>query len=771
VFVTFAGAPVLKIFTCLTVDHDWRLVLVAALVCVIATATAFRLYALAARSEGSLKLAWIAFGGLAAGCGIWATHFIAMLAYVPRLTTGYAPGGTLLSLVLAVVTTGVGFGVASRKARLGNLVLGGALLGVGVSAMHYVGMAAYRIQGVLHWDLGYLIASVSVGILVAVAAVTAAGHATRLRDQAIGAGLFTLAICSMHFTGMSAVTIVPDLSVVVPDQVLNRGVMAAAVTALAVLIALAAIGTVAIEAVLRRSSHARLRAALDVIPQALAIFDAEDRYVIWNSRYAELNAGFADALAVGTPFRNAVELGLSRGRYPQAVGREAEWLEERMARRSAMPATYEMEVEEGRWLRVEERRTPDGGVVAVWVDVTEMKRDALALAKARDEAQAANRAKSEFLANMSHEIRTPLNGVMGVADVLAGTTLDSAQRELVEMVRTSAGTLERLLSDVLDLARIESGRLEMRPEPFELGAAAREIIALYEPRAAEKDVGLVLDLAPGADRWVTGDAMRLKQILGNLVSNAIKFTAQGEVRLSILSEGDTGQRWRCEVTDTGIGFSHDERDRIFGRFEQADGSVTRRFGGSGLGLAICSQLAELLDAALDCESTPGAGSTFVLSLDLPPYESAATHDAETPAEAQAAAEMPALRVLLADDHPTNRKVVELILAQAGVELMAVENGELALEAFRQGGFDAVLMDMQMPVMDGLTATRAIRAFERAAGQAPTPVIMLTANALPEHIEASRAAGAERHLTKPIGASTLLGALIEIADAAESRKAA
>jgi CheY-like chemotaxis protein len=372
---------------------------------------------------------------------------------------------------------------------------------------------------------------------------------------------------------------------------------------------------------------------------------------------------------------------------------------------------------------------------------------------------------------MSHEIRTPLNGVMGVADVLAGTTLDAGQRELVEMVRSSAGTLERLLSDVLDLARIESGRLEMRPEPFDLGAAAREIAALYEPRAAEKGVGLILDLAPGADRWVTGDAMRLKQILGNLVSNAIKFTTHGDVRLTVLPEGETGHRWRCEVADTGIGFSNDERDRIFGRFEQADGSVTRRFGGSGLGLAICSQLAELLDARLDCESTPGAGSTFVLCLDMPPFESAGVDEAEISQDPQADAGMPALRVLLADDHPTNRKVVELILAQAGVELVAVENGELALETFRQGGFDVVLMDMQMPVMDGLTATRAIRDFERAAGQASTPVIMLTANALPEHIEASRAAGAERHLTKPIGASTLLGALIEITDAAHSRKAA
>ena len=754
----------LRVLSCVLVDHDWRLVLVAAAVCVIASVTAFRLYALAARSQGGLKLAWIGFGGVAAGCGIWATHFIAMLAYQPKLATGYEPAGTIFSLVLAIAGTSLGFGVAAARNRLSNLAVGGALLGVGISAMHYVGMAAFRIQGALYWDTTYTIASIIVGVLMAAAAVTLAGHASRLREQVVGAGLFTLAICSMHFTGMSAVTILPDPMVSVPNQVINRGVMAAAVVALAAVIALTAMATVVIESYLRRISLDRLRIALDVIPYPLAVFDVDDRLVLWNARYAELNSDVGAHMVPGVTFETLLRAGIACGHYVEIEGREGEWLQERLAHRRAAPSTFEQEISDGRWLQIEERRMPDGGVVSVCVDFTDLKRASEALEKARDAAESANRAKSEFLANMSHEIRTPLNGVVGVADVLARTSLDPSQRDMVQTLQTSAVTLERLLTDVIDLARVESGRLEIRPEPFNLADAARAVATLYEAGAAEKGVSLVLDAATEADTTVMGDAERLKQILANLVSNAVKFTERGEVCLTVRAERDG--RWRCIVSDTGIGFSPDVKARIFGRFEQADGSVTRRYGGSGLGLAISRQIAELMDAELDCDSTPGEGSVFRLSIDLPACAAPAVEREEPPTAGTGP-----LRVLLADDHPTNRKVVALMLGAADVELTQVENGQEAVSAFRDGAFDIVLMDMQMPVMDGLSATRAIRDHERACGLVPTPVIMLTANALPEHLEASRAAGAERHLTKPVGAAALLGAIAEAAEAAERRKAA
>ncbi|MBC6980372.1 PAS domain-containing sensor histidine kinase [Caulobacter sp. 17J80-11] len=410
-------------------------------------------------------------------------------------------------------------------------------------------------------------------------------------------------------------------------------------------------------------------------------------------------------------------------------------------------------------------------IIGVAEDVTDEHAAAEALKAALEHAESANRAKSEFLANMSHEIRTPLNGVVGVADVLARTQLSPAQREMVELIRASGETLERLLSEVLDLARVESGQVEIQVEPFHLGDALRSVAGLLALRAEEKGVAFRVDIPAEADAWVLGDAVRVKQILTNLLSNAVKFTEWGEVRLKAACDADGA--WRFEVSDTGVGFDAADKERVFGRFQQADGSITRRFGGTGLGLAISRQLAELMGGDLDCDSTPGEGSNFTLHLSLAEAETprSATSAQEALEEPTGADDRP-LRVLLADDHPTNRKVVELILDQVGVEMVSVENGQEALDAFRElPAFDLVLMDMQMPFMDGLTATREIRRWEAQQGLPRTPIHMLTANALAEHLEAGRAAGADRHLAKPIAADRLIAALAEAAEIAEARQAA
>jgi signal transduction histidine kinase/CheY-like chemotaxis protein len=407
-------------------------------------------------------------------------------------------------------------------------------------------------------------------------------------------------------------------------------------------------------------------------------------------------------------------------------------------------------------------------IVGVLRNVTQRKNDQIVVARAREAAEAANRAKSEFLANMSHEIRTPLNGVMGVAGALARTPLETDQREMVELIESSAQTLERLLSDILDLSRIEAGRFEIRYEPFDLGEMLRGVSALFEPKARERDVAFALGIGPGCDGHFDGDAVRLRQILANLLSNAVKFTEQGSVRLNVdlAADGADGPTLRFSVEDTGIGFGPEAARRLFERFEQADGSITRRFGGTGLGLAISRSLAENMGGTLEARSRPGLGSTFVLTLELARAERPAGAEPAGPAvEAAFAlddgwAERPPLQVLLAEDHPTNRKVVELILASARVELTSVVNGAEAVAAAAGRRFDVILMDMQMPVMDGLTAIRAIRARESLIGAAPTPILALTANAMPEHIQASREAGAGGHITKPISARVLLDAVAQ-----------
>jgi signal transduction histidine kinase/ActR/RegA family two-component response regulator len=384
------------------------------------------------------------------------------------------------------------------------------------------------------------------------------------------------------------------------------------------------------------------------------------------------------------------------------------------------------------------------------------------LRHARKNAEAANQAKSDFLANMSHEIRTPLNGVVAVTDLLAKSDLRPKEREMVEIIRSSGDMLQRLLSDILDLARIESGKIIVEQAPFHLGDAVRSVASLSQLRCDEKGVLLKVSVAEELDGFVLGDMVRVRQVLTNLLSNAVKFTERGSVSLAITRPREGWARF--EVTDTGVGFRPADKGHVLGRFQQADSSITRRFGGTGLGLAISSQLAELMGGALDCESTPGVGSSFWMEVPLPAAQPESTVTRNDVAELGAD---DTLRILLADDHPTNRKVVELMLAGAAIDLHSVEDGLQALDAFRTGLFDLVLMDMQMPVMDGLTSVREIRAWEDEHARDRTPVIMLTANALPEHVRDARKAGADRHLGKPFTAPMLFEAIEQVlADAGE-----
>ena len=371
-------------------------------------------------------------------------------------------------------------------------------------------------------------------------------------------------------------------------------------------------------------------------------------------------------------------------------------------------------------------------------------------------AEAANAAKSTFLATMSHEIRTPLNGVLGMAQAMAGDELSDRQRDRLSVIHGSGEALLAILNDVLDLSKIEAGKLELEQLEFELADVARGAYSAFTALANKKGLSFALDIERARGRYV-GDPTRLRQILYNLISNALKFTEQGEIRVTAVREGEMLQ---ISVADTGVGIAPESLDKLFAKFDQLDSSTTRRFGGTGLGLAICRELAQLMHGEISVDSDLGLGSKFTVRA---PLRWVGEERAVAPAmEAPAAQPEIALRVLAAEDNAINQLVLKTLLHQMGVDPHVVDNGEQAVAAWETGEWDVILMDIQMPVMDGLTAAARIRNREADTGRPRTPIVALTANAMSHQVDQYILGGMDGHVAKPIQAVDLFEALTRAA---------
>lgn len=544
---------------------------------------------------------------------------------------------------------------------------------------------------------------------------------------------------------------------------IGAGLLALGSCGLAVLVLGARIG-----AIRRRAD--RVEDMLGAVSAGLIVLDRDEQCIATGGTLHELLEMPEAWDPTGMPVTEILATFAARGDFGPRMP-PGGTIDPKLVRSGAIDDIY-VETPHGRVLAIAVSELPNGGWVLTYTDMTDQKEQTRMLARARRElevseararrlareADAANTAKSAFLAAMSHEIRTPMNGIIGMSAILADTPLSESQRGHVETIRQSGESLLVLINDILDFSKIEAGRMRLESSPFDLRALAEDVLKLLWPRARERRLDLMLDWQQGLPQTVLGDVQRMRQVLINLVGNAVKFTPAGGVSVRVRGTASGGvAELEIAVEDTGIGIAEEDLPHVFGEFTRVDGSLARRFEGTGLGLAITQRLVGLMGGSIEAHSRPGAGSTFTMRLRLPlagclPSATVVPRAPEVPSDWGRRR----LRALLAEDNRTNQLVVDQMLKDQPVDLDIAEDGRAAVEMFRAGAYDIVLMDVSMPEMDGFAATAAIRIAEAGMGRRRTPIIALTANAMEGDRERCLDADMDDYLSKPLRKPDLVG---------------
>jgi signal transduction histidine kinase/CheY-like chemotaxis protein len=512
----------------------------------------------------------------------------------------------------------------------------------------------------------------------------------------------------------------------------------------------------------RAGARRTLENALESMSDGFVMFDPDDRLIACNSRYKDFYKISAPFIVPGALFDDIMREGALRGQYPQAQGDIEKFVTDSKAFHRGNFASMERLLPDGRWVLITERRTPDGGVVGIRTDITPLKRAMQELASARDAARAAGEAKSQFLARMSHELRTPLNGILGFSELLLeDKRLAGDQLEKVQNLHGAGKHLLELVNGLLDLSKIESGRMEFTARVFRLQDIIQSCTAIMSPDITRKMLELTLNLDPRLPSYVLGDPTRLRQIILNLLSNAVKFTPSGG-GIFFRALRKPGDRLRIEVQDTGPGISPENQRLLFQDFVQIASMTQSEVLGTGLGLAITSRLVKQMGGDIGCESKPGTGSLFWFEIPLEIVAPPARNTEETPPKRPTGSPQRRLKILVVDDVKVNRDIAGALLANIGHDVVFAVSGADALQKLQGAELDLVLMDLQMPQMDGFEAARAIRAMPAPKGS--LPIFALTASVMPEQIEAAHKAGMNGHIGKPLSRSALMTALAGLSQA-------